>query len=327
MSFRLVTIALNIATMFACSQSASPRNSSTRTSPLPSNGPAVNRTGGKSCLQIVNGLPTKDFPTVVRLVGLRGNSVGVCTGTFISPTAVITAAHCIDSSSNGGLSIVPGDRLDFSRNPLTGATKALRAFTLGSIGSTGNTGSSEVVGKDTAILLFPSGIAKGYSEIATGKPSVGTKAASVGYGLQDYFDDETAGEGYDASKHFGSIDVVNSGDELNIYVGDYTAAESERVLGAKVVDSMGDSGGPLFVNGKITGTLSVGGARERATDGESAYFSVFVDINSANTRKLIQIANAGGANIPPPGTAPTNLSAPDNSTAATTATDNDSTCQ
>ena len=324
MLFRLACVGIVAAAVIGCSESASPRNSSSRT---------VGKTSAKSqpatsgsCLNLVNGLDTRDFPTVVRLVGIRGKSYGVCTGTFISPTALITAAHCIDSSANGGVSIVAGDRLDFSQNIMAGSIKAIRAFTRGFIGSTGDTSKTDTVNKDTAIVLFPRGAAKAYAAIAAAKPSPGVKATSVGYGLTDYYDEANAGQNYDASKHYGSIDVVPSGDGSNIYVGDYTTQESEKVLGAKIVDSMGDSGGPLFVNNEITGTLSVGGSRDRASDGLTAYFSVFVDINSADTRELIRIANDAGADIPPPGTPPTNLSSPSTAAPASNS-DTHSTCQ
>jgi len=254
------------------------------------------------CLQLVNGLATKDYPAVVRLMSRRDGAVGICTGTFISPTAVLTAAHCIDSSANGGLYLVGDERIAFTGDPLANAISATRAFTNGATGSTGDPNDPASVSLDTAILLFPKGIAKTYMGISDKKSPIGTKVTSVGYGLTNYFD-ETPPPNYDATKHYGLTAVIGDDESTNIYVGDFTAEASEMELGARVVESSGDSGGPLIADGMLIGTLSVGGARVNENN-EKSYYSEFVDMNSAATRALIKEANAGGAAIPEPGIAP-----------------------
>lgn len=254
------------------------------------------------CLQLVNGLATEDYPAVVRLMSRRDGAVGICTGTFISPTAVITAAHCIDSSANGGLYLVGDERIAFTGNPLANAISATRAFTNGATGSMGDPNDPSSVSLDTAILLFPKGIAKTYMGISNKKSPVGTKVTSVGYGLTNYFD-ETPSPNYDATKHYGLTAVISGDESTNIYVGDFTAEASEMELGARVVESSGDSGGPLIADDMLIGTLSVGGAQNNENN-EKSYYSAFVDMNSAATRALINKANAGGAAIPQPGTEP-----------------------
>ena len=254
------------------------------------------------CLQLVNGLSTGDYPSVVRLMSKRAGAIGVCTGTFISPTALITAAHCIDSSVNGGIYLVTDERIAFTGNPLANAIAATQAFTKGATGSTGDPNDPSSVGLDTAILLFPKGTSKTYMGISDKKPSIRTKVTSVGYGLTTYYD-EMPSPNYDATKHYGLTAVISDEESTNIYVGDFTAEASETELGARVVESSGDSGGPLIADGMLAGILSVGGSQNNENN-EKSYFSVFADVNSAATKSLISAANAAGAAIPPPGTMP-----------------------
>ena len=48
--------------------------------------------------QIFDGVPTSDYPAVAGVVVLLdGGLVASCTGTLISPSVVLTAAHCVAS--------------------------------------------------------------------------------------------------------------------------------------------------------------------------------------------------------------------------------------
>ena len=52
---------------------------------------------------IVGGLPavSDEFPTVVALTLVNGNSTGTCTGTLVTKDWVLTAAHCISPQDTG----------------------------------------------------------------------------------------------------------------------------------------------------------------------------------------------------------------------------------
>src|SRR5688500_8131368 len=51
-------------------------------------------TSKDNCLNLINGTATSDFPSVVLLARVEGGNVrSSCTGTFVSPTTIITAAH------------------------------------------------------------------------------------------------------------------------------------------------------------------------------------------------------------------------------------------
>ena len=57
---------------------------------------------------IVNGTPTDDYPEVVLLrhTTADGRVAFVCTGTLVTPTAVLTAAHCLDEVEGHNLTDV-----------------------------------------------------------------------------------------------------------------------------------------------------------------------------------------------------------------------------
>ena len=256
-------------------------------------------TTSSQCLSIVNGKPTSNIPSVVRLVTQESGGSGFCTGTFISSVAVITAAHCLSDDVNGGMSVTFDATIS---NSMEGVA-ALKAFTLGSRGKAVDTNSSDAIAKDLAIALFPPGTAPSIMAIGASRPALGASIMSVGFGLKT-LPDEPEDPNYNGSKYYGSEKVVQGQEEANIYTGAVTAQQSIDAAGEEVLNSYGDSGGPMILDNRLVGTLSSGG---KTTNEENAdiYLDIFVDINSATSKKLIDLANENGAGIPAAGTTST----------------------
>ena len=304
----------------ACSSSQESRSGGGTATPVQQ--PAAANTSGTgasgSCLNLVNGTLTSEYPAVVRLLSKpNATSVGICTGTFISPTAVITAAHCLDGSATGGLYLVGGATVAFksrTKSPFDGGIKSLKALTFGAYGETGDPNNAALTAKDTAIVLFPPGAATAYMALGPSVPPTGTVVTSIGYGLTT-LSTATADPNYDASKHIGTTKIVTPQDKLNVYVGGVTAQESAAANGASVIDSFGDSGGPLIYNNTVVATLSNGGSGQTAS-GSEVWYVTFVDVNSDQTKKLLDLANQNGAAIAAPGTPPATIAAANAATAA-----------
>lgn len=63
---------------------------------------------GNSSFQMTGGTLTSLYPAVVFIVRREANELHMCTGTFVGPNTIFTAAHCVDSTLDGGVSILTG---------------------------------------------------------------------------------------------------------------------------------------------------------------------------------------------------------------------------
>ncbi len=260
--------------------------------------------------KIVNGTETTRREGVVLLAGYRAGENGkkefvTCTGVFLSSSTLLTAAHCIDRSPTGGVSYIPGVRLNRNQyqyenqmsDIVNKGVKPLLAIHAGLMreNSPANAADGLKSKLDLAVLVFPQGTAPGVFPLLDRAPSLGEYVTMVGFGYDspeksNQLEDIVKREGVSiiskwqpiaSSIHVVSADTNNSGKVTSESKYSYTA--------------YGDSGGPLIVGGGVVGILS-GGSEIR--DGVDSAF--YVDLNANDSKDLIRFAKEKGADIPEP---------------------------
>ncbi|MGZ3427807.1 MAG: trypsin-like serine protease [Polyangia bacterium] len=177
-----------------------------------------------------------------------------CTGTRIAPNVVITAAHCLLDPG----ATVPHTDVTFytgngSAQPWNGghlhAPFGMKAFTVKSVvADPGYVPGCPSVGDVALLYLANNWKPQGYAAYATSagdEPTVGQSVTTVGFGLHE---DNTAGIKRSATG------VVSAWPTVPDRSADLLFVERD-VTATGGLASRGDSGGPLFYNGKLAGTV------------------------------------------------------------------------
>ncbi len=236
-----------------------------------------------SSIQVTNGrqIRESDFPAVVLLVANSSQGQSICTGTFVNSSQVVTAGHCLEGlnpnrpemyyaaqDSSGNVKAV-ARAISFKRNPSY-------SISLG------------VSKSDLGVLTFPEGTAPATVALATVAPKAGDKLTIVGYGNNENYPSATEGVGGSGAgvKRAGSNEIGEVADGLITFIGIPDKSSSEAALGEYVLSGSGDSGGPLFVGGKLTGVTS-GGGFATLEDGTDIAVSRYVDLTSAESRAFL----------------------------------------
>lgn len=238
-----------------------------------------------SSLKVANGKEVREdeFASVVLLLNRHNNQNAACTGTFLSDSHVITAAHCIPNGENPHrkISYITGDNV-------RGFEVVAPAIKVTIHPQYGEAKDSSQDPHDIAIVQFPIGSAPDESRLSNITPRPEDEATVVGFG-SDKLDGDLAGtlQGEGAGiKRFGTNRNLKIENGLFVAKG-LTSSEESIGSGRWVSAGKGDSGGPLFINGHLVG-ISSSGAVEQNSRGTLVGISRFVDLTRADNSSFIE---------------------------------------
>jgi secreted trypsin-like serine protease len=242
-------------------------------------------TNEQSTTKVTHGreIAESEFPSVVLLYMQTAEGASICTGTFVNNYQVVTAAHCVDGLSTTRPSLYyvsPGANGGLSANAQAVSLKRNSRFDI----------SKGVSGSDLAVVSFSPNTAPATSEFASAPPKQDDPLTIVGYGNNETIQTETGIDGQGSGvKRVGTNKVFSIEEGLITFVGTSKASEPSLPVGENSLSGSGDSGGPLFINGRLAGVTS-GGGFSTQQDGSRIAVSLYVDLTSAESRAFLATA-------------------------------------
>ena len=203
-------------------------------------------------------IPTSEFPFAIRL----DLTDALCTGTFVSSTTLITAAHCIHGRSQASFRGTPATKLIHNR----------RYF-------------DENLVDDIAVVLFPTGTAPAQASLLGRSPRVGEGVTVVGYG-HSFYRTPSANSGSGAGTRRKGQNTVAATSRGLVSLTAHPQRNDRAICGS------GDSGGPLIVENQLSAVTSA------RTDAVYPASCLYVDLQSPNSQEFLRRAVQEGADIP-----------------------------
>ena len=233
-----------------------------------------------SNVKITNGVEDKDnnYSHVVNLGIVRsGNRGAICTGTFVSDTTLITAAHCVVES---------GKQLGDVRLSGFKGKKALKILAHPKFLAV------PAAKHDLAVIIFEADSSKKYSNVSKEQPRAEAKIVIAGFGNNDHI--KRTGNG---TKRIGHNTLAANKDGLLTFTGGLDSSGGSN--GENAASSQGDSGGPMFIENILVGVVS--GGRVLGDQKESTY----ANISFSENIDFLKNTMTQGAKIPSLEDAPT----------------------
>ncbi len=188
---------------------------------------------------IIGGAPTTGFPEV----GMLGVTNGelLCTGFMVSPTLVITAAHCISGGTSYGFYTGPGTLATVTL-PTEAIMDSLPNVTKHAVASVG-----VYPGASLATTPYTHDVA--YVELA--QPIIGVAPETIGGAPPGSSICQAVGYGWESLE--SPTGLLKKAALERVLIDD--AIDVDVIIDTGIADR-GDSGGPLICNGATVGTFS-----------------------------------------------------------------------
>lgn len=189
-----------------------------------------------------------------------------CTGTFVSPTTILTAAHCAD-----------------------------KGFTFKGVRTLSHESMPESLNKpwsfdtDVRLLVFPKAVAPAWIPVST-KSMLGDEDVLIaGFGIYDMI--EKKGDG---KFRYGTMTLRGFEAKGQLLVSDGLSAEAVKgQLGDQSGIGPGDSGGPMFRDGQLVGIA----AAVSGNGVEGQHKSIHVNLTHPKVKAFLDSAVAEGVDI------------------------------
>jgi len=246
-----------------------------------------------SDVKVTNGIEiaTTDYPSVVFIAAQTREGLANCTATFVNDSQAISAGHCVEGTSDRSPALYLVEQTMVNGRPqMRALAKAQRWFRDAAYDI------NEGVGPlDLAVINFPANSAPATSDIAVTDPQIDDELTIVGYGNNRNFVDslgQLSGSGA-GKKRVGTNVVGNVSEDGMIQFIGVPESFSDVEAGNYALSGSGDSGGPLFIKGRLVGVTSGGGVG-KTEEGQEFYISQYVNLRSKSSQALLQKALKAG---------------------------------
>jgi V8-like Glu-specific endopeptidase len=193
--------------------------------------------------RILNGTETSGFPAVVEIYILNADqSIALCSGTLVTPLAVLTAGHCLAFGAIAATVLVFPDGVTPIQHPA--ATASVHP----------NFSIAQAAYADVALIALETPVTDvAPIPLIAKAPRAGLKGTIIGYGLD-------GGAGAEV-KRMGTVKIrrcPRAIRRVGIFPGQLSTSVCWKPKHNGNDTCPGDSGGPLLVKGAVAGVTSGG---------------------------------------------------------------------